>query len=57
MTRFLWAIEEQHNHEGEWHLLPNTVEVKRYYCEWDIKELRERYPEDKYRIVKYARLP
>jgi hypothetical protein len=56
MTRFLWAIEEQSKLNNEWFLLPNTVHVRRYYCEFDMKNLQEHWPRDKYRIVKYKRL-
>ena len=53
MTQFLWAVEEFT--DGEWRLLPNTVHVRRYHAAFDMKMLRESYP-DKYRIVKYERL-
>jgi hypothetical protein len=56
MTRFLWAIEERKPPEKQWHLLPNTVQVRRYHCAHDIKGLREDYPAERYRIVKYERL-
>jgi hypothetical protein len=56
MTKFLWAIEEQSHLDEKWFLLPNTVQVRRHHCEWDIKQLRVDYPLDKYRIVKYERV-
>jgi hypothetical protein len=55
MTRFLWAIEELELHAKTWQLLPNTVQVRRHHCEFDIKQLREDYPAERYRIVKYER--
>jgi len=55
MTRFLWAIEEQSKIGGEWFLLPNTVHTARVHCEFDVRCLKERWPNDKYRIVKYER--
>jgi hypothetical protein len=62
MTRFVWAIEELEppalvrEPSATWRLLPNTVQVRRYHCEFDIKMLRQDYPLSRYRIVKYERV-
>ena len=57
MQRFLWAIEVNPlGVGGHWHLLPTTINVRRYHCEHDIKDLRREYPLERYRIVKYGRL-
>jgi hypothetical protein len=59
MTRFLYAVEEQSKFtpDAEWTLLPNTVQVRRHHCEWEIKNnLAEQWPNERYRIVKYERV-
>ena len=50
--RKLYVVEEK-KPGGDWTILPNVIFTRRIHAAFDMKMLREHFPEDKYRIITY----